>query len=314
MVITSGNLKKPIRSKKHVQWFDGHPGKVERRRRRCGFNETFDEDDRQCKTLKNANLPHAQKVSLFHTRIHRRNFKVYGVSDDMTDDVRQELREMLGEVILEHNTACVQHDGEDPCLAKGCLWKAGGVFRSGQCVGSALDPLRLSNPPKQSDIVRLDALMKDIQRTPERERTADMEAQLQYLKLVKRTMERDREFYANVADRLRVMTDEIGQRQDHMAGLSRSKPPGWIQQMTKLEQQMQLLMKERNSLAKQFQNALRNAGAYMATVGLSTLKDGSSKMKSTAGSLLRSAGDWMQQQQRAAGGLSTFPTADDIEY
>ena len=311
MVIKPANLKKPF--KKHVQWSDGHPGKVQRRQR-CNFNETFDEDARECKTLKNANLPHAQKVSLFHNRIHRRNFKVYGVSDEATDEVRQELREMLGEVILEHNAQCVQHGGEDACLAKGCLWKAGGVFRSGQCVGSALDPLRLSNPPKQSDIVRLDALMLDIERTPERERTGDREAQLQYLKLVKRTMERDREFYANVADRLRVMTDEIKQRQEHMAALSSSKPPGWMQQLTKSEQQVQSLLKERDSLAKQFQNALRNAGAYMATVGLSALKDGSTKIKSKAGSLLHSAGDWMQQQQLAAQGLFMFPTANDFEF
>ena len=98
------------------------------------------------------------------------------------------LKTLLGEARLMHNQECVLYHGKESCVAQGCQWSTNGWFRSGQCIGPHLDKLQLSEPPRISDIVRLDKIMKEIMATNPEDRTEEEDDQLFYLSAVKQYM------------------------------------------------------------------------------------------------------------------------------
>ena len=166
---------------------------------------------------------------------------------------------LLGEVQLIHNQECALYHGQDTCLARGCRWKTGGWFPSGQCVGPHLDQLQLSEPPRIKDIQRLDTIMKSLMAKTPASRTAEEDEQLFYLMAVKQYMIDQTEELQALMKRRAVLKNVI---QEYEANRKNGSVSNW-----EAEINIKSAKEEDAAITEELLRNFKGMGSFVVSIG-----------------------------------------------
>ena len=115
-----------------------------RKRPKCRAHEVYSDAEERCIDMVDSAMSTEDRIRKTQRRLAKNSDDTHWGGAAM----REELRHFLGTLLLERHRACMgHHHNETECMRAGCLWKKGGLFASGSCMGPELDGVRLSSGP-----------------------------------------------------------------------------------------------------------------------------------------------------------------------